>query len=259
MSIHNVAATGFGQAAKVYEEARPSYPVDVIQYIQSLCPSSPDVIVDLGAGTGKLTRLLGPINARKIIAIEPVAEMRENLQTIPIINEILDGTAENTALPENSVDVVLCAQAFHWFANHRALAEIHHVLKPNGLFVLIWNQPSDSQTAWWHEISNLVDALRAKDTPRYMLMEWKKAFDNQEYFTPLKYQNFLNIQRGNRDMVIKRILSTSFISAASKEEQKKLLEDVRNKLDKAEALQNQEEFDVNNLTDVYWCSAIKIE
>jgi len=145
INVHHVAQQGFTRGANLYEQVRPSYPTEVIDFLKSLSDETPNVVVDIGAGTGKLTRLLGRLNANELIAIEPVAEMRGNLKNIPIITKIIDATAEKLPLDDHTVDILCCAEAFHWFATHSALAEFHRVLKPNGHLVLIWNS-DDRQT-----------------------------------------------------------------------------------------------------------------
>lgn len=255
-AIHASAARGFQQGADIYEKARPSYPNGAIDRIQSL-GNKPDVIVDLGAGTGKLTRLLGSVGAREIIAIEPVTAMREHLQAIPIISRVIDGTAENMPLADNSVDMVLCAQAFHWFANHRALAEIHRVLKPNGSLVLIWNKQDENNQAWLQPIREYVNSFQTPNVPRYVTLQWKEAFDDQAYFSPLEHEQFTSSLVGTREGIVNRILSTSFIAALTREEQETLAASVRERLENIEEIRNREELEATQLTDLYWCSALK--
>ena len=134
-----VAAAGFSSAADVYERARPSYPADAVAWLVEVAQLAPGrVVVDVGAGTGKLTRLLVPTGAR-VIAVEPVAEMRAKLtETTPGV-ELLDGVAEALPLEDASVDALTVAQAFHWFDYDAALPELHRVLRPDGPLVLIWN------------------------------------------------------------------------------------------------------------------------
>jgi ubiquinone/menaquinone biosynthesis C-methylase UbiE len=251
--VNPVAAQGFEKAATVYEQVRPSYPNEVIDFIKSLC-DKPDIIVDLGAGTGKITRLLGPIGAREIIAIEPVSAMRENLKNIPIITKIVDGTAEHIPLEDHSVDMIICAQAFHWFANHRALAEFNRVLKSNGLLVLVWNINDYGGKEWAKDLQEYVDSFQPTDASRYRNMSWKTAFDDQNYFSSLQQKQFPNQRRVTRDLALNRILSTSFVAALPSEEQTKLMDEVRKRLEAVEEIRDLQEFDVDYVTDVYWCS-----
>ena len=128
--MHPVAAAGFASAADVYDRARPSYPEEAVAWMAQRCElGEGKTVVDVGAGTGKLTRLL-PTTRAHVIAVEPVAEMRAKLTGV----QALDGTAEEIPLPDGSADVITVAQAFHWFDHERALPELHRVLKPGGTF-----------------------------------------------------------------------------------------------------------------------------
>ena len=137
--VHPVAAAGFSSAADVYERARPSYPPAAVAWIAERAALGPGrTVLDLGAGTGKLTRLLVPTGAR-VIAVEPLAEMRAKLEEVVPGVVALEGTAEDLPLGDGAVDVVTCAQAFHWFNLELALPELHRVLAEGGLLVLVWN------------------------------------------------------------------------------------------------------------------------
>ena len=103
--------------------------------------SSTATVVDLGAGTGKLTRLLVPAFGR-VIAVEPSDAMRRKLDAFCPKAESLAGTGQEIPLPDASVDAVFAAQAFHWFDDEPAVAEIARVLRPRGALVLMWNLPA---------------------------------------------------------------------------------------------------------------------
>ena len=130
--VHQAAAIGFDRAADAYERSRPSYPPEAIECIRAeLAIGVGSRVLDLAAGTGKLTRLLIPLGAT-LVAIEPVAGMRRILQTLHPQLDVRDGTAEAIPLDDGSLDAVTCAQAFHWFDGPKALAEIRRVLRPGG-------------------------------------------------------------------------------------------------------------------------------
>src|SRR5690349_17777512 len=124
MPVHDTARRGFASAAEVYEQSRPGYPEEAIQWLATELGLGPGrTVVDLAAGTGKLTRLLTSTGA-SVIAIEPVDEMREALERTTPQADARPGTAERTGLPDASADAVTVAQAFHWFDGPAALAEI---------------------------------------------------------------------------------------------------------------------------------------
>ncbi len=134
LSIHPAAARGFARGADEYEAGRPSYPagaVDMIVREFAIGPGS--TVVDVGAGTGKFTRLLVPSGAR-VVGVEPVAEMREVFSRVLPDIEVMDSTAESLPFGDASVDVVTAAQTFHWVDAVPAVAEVARVLRPGGRF-----------------------------------------------------------------------------------------------------------------------------
>ncbi len=136
-------ARSFGQVADLYQRARPGYPPEAIEWL--LGPAPLDVL-DLGAGTGKLTAALLAAGHR-VTALEPLAEMRELLvATLPAATAI-DGRAEELPLPDGSFDAVVAGSAFHWFEREPALAEIERVLRPPGVFGLLGNR-YDTSIDW---------------------------------------------------------------------------------------------------------------
>jgi ubiquinone/menaquinone biosynthesis C-methylase UbiE len=132
--VHEAAARGFARSADAYDRARPDYPAPAIAWLRERLDLHPGrTVVDLAAGTGKLTRPLAATGAT-VVAIEPVAEMRARIG--PAAERALDGTAEAMPLPDGSADAVTVGQAFHWFDGPAALAEIHRVLRPAARLVI---------------------------------------------------------------------------------------------------------------------------
>lgn len=129
--------TQFHGKAKAYDKARPGYPQEAIQYIASLMPRDA-AVADIGAGTGKFTIPLAQLGYA-VYAVEPDADMRGVLTdaTRDIANvTVLDGNASHTGLPDNSVDVVTCAQALHWFDHDAFLGECARIAR-NHMFLLV--------------------------------------------------------------------------------------------------------------------------
>jgi ubiquinone/menaquinone biosynthesis C-methylase UbiE len=129
----------FDRAAVEYERARPGYPAALL----TLLPLGPEAeVLDLGAGTGKLTRVLAA-RYHRVVAVEPLDGMRAILEQVVPGVESLAGSAESIPVADASVDAVFAGQAFHWFANDEAVAEIARVLRPGGLLALVWNESID--------------------------------------------------------------------------------------------------------------------
>jgi SAM-dependent methyltransferase len=134
-------ARSFDRAAEEYERARPEYPPSVLDAL----PLGEDAeVLDLGAGTGKLTRLLTQ-RYRRVIAVEPLDGMRGILEQVVPAAEPLAGRAEAIPLADASVDAVFAGQAFHWFANDEATREIARVLRSGGVLALVWNERDDER------------------------------------------------------------------------------------------------------------------
>jgi SAM-dependent methyltransferase len=143
-------AASFGAAADAYERARPSYPEAAVDWI---LPPDARRVLDLGAGTGKLTRHL-VARGLEVVAVEPSAGMRAQLtQGLPNV-PVLPGSAEAIPLDDASVDLVVCGQAWHWFDPARAVREVARVLKPGGQLGLIWNI-RDRRDGWMDAFSGL--------------------------------------------------------------------------------------------------------
>jgi SAM-dependent methyltransferase len=132
-------ARSFGAAAEAYERARPGYPDDAVAW---LVPEGAGTVLDLGAGTGKLTRSLAA-RGLEVVAVEPLPEMRASLEAAVPEARVLSGTAEEIPLPDASVDAITVAQAWHWVDPERATAEAARVLRPGGTLGLIWNRRDD--------------------------------------------------------------------------------------------------------------------
>ena len=149
----------FGAQAAAYERGRPSYPPEAIDWMLASTEQwAAGDVLDLGAGTGKLTTRLVE-RGLNVIAVDPIAEMLDVLRdTLPDTPALL-GTAEQIPLPDSHVDAVLVAQAWHWFDAERATAEIARVLRPGGRLGLVWNT-RDERLGWVRDFGRIVGLER---------------------------------------------------------------------------------------------------
>jgi ubiquinone/menaquinone biosynthesis C-methylase UbiE len=210
-SIHHIAARGFEAAAKAYVEGRPEYPPEIETWLtHDLGLSAGKSALDLAAGTGKFSPRLMATEAT-VTAVEPVQAMLDELiRRYPEI-DAKRGTAQNIPLEDASMDAVLSAQAFHWFANAEALREIHRVLKPGGSLGLVWNV-RDESVPWVAALSRIMKPFEG-DAPRYHSQKWRRVFP-AEGFSPLLEKRFVNLHTGAPEkVIIERILSVSFMAA----------------------------------------------
>jgi len=250
VTIHDAAARGFEAAAAAYERGRPAYAAEAVEHlVRALGIGAGRRVLDLAAGTGKLTRALVPSGA-ELVAVEPVAAMRARLAESVPGAEVLEGTAEAIPLPGGSVDAVVVGQAFHWFEGERALREIHRVLRPGGGLGLIW-QSRDPQQPWQHRLETLIDRL-AKDEPRFRTGEWRPAFETTTLFEPLREAEFRNIQRGGSEALVDRVASISYVAAAPDEARDAVLAELRRLLATDPDTAGAAEIELPYVTNVYW-------
>jgi SAM-dependent methyltransferase len=219
------SARGFARSPDAYERGRPDYPAAAVDWLCDELGITPAAaVVDLAAGTGKLTRDLGP-RAGRVVAIEPVDEMRAKLaEQLPGV-DARPGTAEDMGLPDASADAVTVGQAFHWFDGDRALAEIHRVLRPGGALGLIWNR-RDLCHPTHHALQEMLQAYRG-GTPEERKEEWRAAFARTTLFTPLVDRHFPHAQVVDADGLVARIESTSFVASLGDDQRNPFLARVR--------------------------------
>jgi SAM-dependent methyltransferase len=213
-------AGSFGRAAEEYERGRPGYAEAALDAV-GLAPDA--VVLDLAAGTGKLTRQLVPRYAR-VLAVEPLDGMRAVLQRVVPEAEALSGTAEAIPLEDDAVDAVFVAEALHWFASAATLAELARVLRPAGTLAILFNQadgdfdPPLPETFW--------EAYRAAaiEKPREQTVSsglWKAPFPGP--FEPLVEASFPNPVELGRAGILAQAASWSMIGALPQPERSSLL------------------------------------
>jgi SAM-dependent methyltransferase len=222
MLVDKRAVAGFGRAAEAYERGRPGYPADAVAWLaEKLGLVLGRTVLDLGAGTGKLSRLLVETGAR-VVAVEPVDEMRRLLTTVAGV-EAIAGAAEAIPLPDASADACTVAQAFHWFEPVAALAEIHRVLRPGSELALLWNRldEADPLTA---AFTAVLARYRAHPPVGY---PWPEGYDRTALFTPPELRTFANVQELDPDTIADRLASESSITVLPEEQRRQALREVR--------------------------------
>ncbi|HVV36268.1 MAG TPA: class I SAM-dependent methyltransferase [Acidimicrobiales bacterium] len=245
MPVHVSAEEGYAHVGPTYERGRPEYPPDAVAFL--LQRLGGERVVDLAAGTGKFTRAL--LNAGVTpVAVEPVAHMRATLAEQNLGVEIVDGTAESMPLADNAVDAVVAAQAFHWFDGAAALREIGRVLRPLGGLGLVWNG-QDRSIDWVDAIWEQVDAAR-DDTPSAWSYAWRAAFDDASGFGPLRTATFRHDHPTDRDGLVARVTSISFVARGPAEQRERLVRHVLAVCDEAGL---PERFALPYNCYVHWC------
>jgi ubiquinone/menaquinone biosynthesis C-methylase UbiE len=255
------AAHGFDHSSTAadYDRARPSYPAEAVAHIVGHGGIGPGRrVLDLAAGTGKLTRLLVPTGA-EVVAVEPMASMRDRLvASLPGI-EVHDGTAEAVPLPDSSVDAVTVAQAFHWFDPPIALAEIRRVLRPGGHLFLVWNA-RDRRQGWVQRFGELLfDGSGTMERPydSYYEVDYGVivADAGNGAFTPVERWSHEWAQPCDPDLLVARAASVSVVGTLDDTARAALLDRVRDLARTDPELAGKTLFDFPYTTNVWRCRA----
>ncbi|MBN8809448.1 MAG: class I SAM-dependent methyltransferase [Sphingomonas sp.] len=250
-SVNPVAGTGFARGAGVYATSRPGYPAAVGDWLHDrLGVGAGSVVAEVGAGTGKFTALLAAIGA-EVVAIDPVAEMLRELHVaLPAVRTIV-APADRLPLGDASVDAVVCATAFHWFATAGVVTEFHRVLRPGGTLGLIWNV-RDTSVPWVAELSAITNRHQ-DDAPRESEAAWRAPFPAPG-FTPLHETRLRYEHRGTpEDVIVGRTLSTSFIAALPESTKAEVVAEVRDLIARTPNLAERDEVVFPYLTTAYDC------
>ena len=225
-------AGSFGAAADVYDRSRPTYPVEAVRWA---LPEGAQRVLDLGAGTGKLTTVLLDLGL-DVVAVEPSEPMRER---IPPRAEVAEGSAESLPLEDGSVDAVLVGQAFHWFDADKALAEMARVLRPGGTVGLLWNVMDDS-VEWVAQVAGL---FGAEDVVSHM--DGRPPFTGHERFEEPTHDEFEHAQSLDTDLLVDLVASRSTLITLPEDERLEVLAKVR------EVAPDDEPFDLPYVTDAW--------
>jgi len=213
-----VQGKSFGVAAEAYERGRPPYPPAAIDW---LVPQHATRVLDVGAGTGKLTRQLRE-RGLDVIAVEPSDGMREQLrQAVPGV-PVLGGNAEHLPLADDSVDAILVAQAWHWVEPSLAVPEAARVLRPGGRLGLVWNRRVEVD--WVAEMSSIMGSGNSPDAGRH-------SPQIPEPFGPVERLNVEWIHRLTPEEMIDWVASRSYVITLPDAQRESVLRQVRRLLD----------------------------
>jgi ubiquinone/menaquinone biosynthesis C-methylase UbiE len=225
--VDEIAATGFERAASDYEHGRPGYPPEAVEQIrQEIGIERGLTVVDLAAGTGKLTRLLVELLPANVIAVEPIAGMRAQFERVLPGVAVLDGTAEQIPLPDGAAHVVFVAQAFHWFRVPEAATEIARVLDAGGALAIVRNQEAETITA--PAVAAALALVRERvhhSSPRHRV--WRDDLEQTGVFEPFHEWTVDNEVTQDIESFCHRIASRSYIGAMDDEQRARLLDEVQ--------------------------------
>lgn len=211
-------ARSFGSVADAYAAARPGYPRDAAAWLvggPSGFSGDPRSVLELGAGTGRLTEQL---TSQRLVTTDPSHEMLLRLRERMPHARALAATAERIPMPSRSFDVIVAAQAFHWFDHDTALPEIARVLRPDGHLALVWNIPDES-TPWVRKLQRIVPRPVSHDEDVLPLQE-------SRYFGPVEEKKFRTWETVTRSSLQELVKSRSPYAVADEATRARMLADV---------------------------------
>lgn len=224
VELHPLAQR-FAAVADAYDRGRPDYAPAVIGAIAAeLSVPAGALVLDLAAGTGKLTRALLAAGL-DVVAVEPQNELRELLAASVADAKVEDGVAEAIPLPDAAVAAVTVADAFHWFDHAAALAEIQRVLRPGGGLAVLRTMPDWGQASWAHEVGTLISGLRPEH-PQFDGPPWQEAVRAAGCWSDPREVRMTTSQPALDTRFVDYLSSISWIAALPEDEHMQLLDRV---------------------------------
>lgn len=232
MSLHPLAER-FASVADSYERGRPDYPPAAIGALMAelrLLPGSP--VLDLAAGTGKLTRaLLGA--GLDVLAVEPQDALRDRLVVNVGLERVREGLAEAIPLPAQAVDAVTVADAFHWFDQAAALEEIARVLRPQGALAVVATIPDWSGASWAQELGSLIVELRPEH-PGFDGPPWQEAVNASGRWSTPREVRVTSSLAADPERIVDHVTSVSWVAGLAEYERAEAIARVRELVDGGE-------------------------
>ena len=224
MTLHPLAAR-FASVADAYERGRPGYAPAVVGALAAELALDPGArVLDLAAGTGKLTRSLLAAGY-DVVAVEPQAELREKLAATIGAERVHEGVAERIPLPGDAVEAVTIADAFHWFDAAAALAEIRRVLMPGGRLAILTAAPDWREASWAEELGALIEAMRPEH-PFFDGPPWEEAAAADGAWTASRQVRVITPEPTDPARIVDYVTSMSFVAALAGEERERFLAQV---------------------------------
>jgi SAM-dependent methyltransferase len=220
----------FGAHADAYERARPEWPEQAARWI---VPEAAELVVELGAGTGKLTRAVAALGSR-VVAVEPDPRMLAVLRGLGL--EGVEGSAEAIPFGDGVADAVVAGSSLHWFELDVALPEIHRVLRPGGRFGFGWNHRDDRHPTTAAMSEAVYEAQARTRGPRWRSRDWATELAAAGLFEEVEQAHFEHVHEIPSDALRDHLLSYSGVAALSEDERRRVLATVAEVLDADESV-----------------------
>jgi len=215
----------FGAHADAYERARPAWPEEAARW---LVPEDAEVVVELGAGTGKLTRAVAALGVR-VVAVEPDPRMLAVLRGLEL--EGVEGSAEAIPFGDGAADAVVAGSSVHWFELDQALPEIYRVLQPSGRFGFGWNHRDDRHPAIARVGEAVYAAQRRTRGARWRSRDWPTHLTATGLFRDVERASFEHVHELPREALRDHLMSYSGVAALPEDERRRVFAEVAGILD----------------------------
>ena len=220
----------FGAHADAYERARPAWPEEAARW---LVPEAAQLVVELGAGTGKLTRAVAALGVR-VVAVEPDARMLAVLRGLGL--EGVEGSAERIPFADGVADAVVAGSSLHWFELELALPEIHRVLRPGGRFAFGWNHRDDRHPTITRMSEAVYEAQARTRGPRWRTRDWDAELTASGLFGEVEQARFGHVHELPREALADHLMSYSGVAALPEDKRRPVLSAVAAVLDADESV-----------------------
>jgi SAM-dependent methyltransferase len=240
----------FGEHADAYERARPAWPEKAARW---LVPDGAQLVVELGAGTGKLTRAIAELGVR-VVAVEPDPRMLAVLHEHGL--EGVEGTAESIPFGDGEADGVVAGSSLHWFEFEKAVAEIHRVLRPGGRFGFGWNH-RDVRHPTIAAMSEVIYSSRpSRRTSGWQRRGWERDVARTGLFGDVEHELFGHVHELPREALEDHLLSYSGLAALAEDERRREFAAVAEILDADPALRDGDLLRLPFVVDAYRASRV---